>query len=219
MGTQLEIAYDGNSTLGLYTAGAEEAPRGILVLHEWWGVKPHNRAWADRLAAELGCRAAVVDLYDGRVTDDVEQATAWMKAIDQAVADRKLRAALAWMARPGRRVGVYGCSFGGREAMAAALLEPDRVDAVVVAYSRMVTEPTELKRLRAPVLAIYAEQERAWPQKQRDFESAMAAAGKITESVCYDAAHGFSNPESARYDQAADEASWREILAFFERRL
>ena len=219
MGERIEIGFGDTGQVSLYVAGDEQAPRGVLILHEWWGVKPHNETWAERLAKALDCQAAVVDLYDGRVTDDVEQASAWMRDIDQAVAESKLRAALDWLSRPERRIGVYGCSFGGREAMAAALLAPVRVDATVVAYCRMETDVESLRRLEGPVLAIYAEQERGWPGKQRDFEAAMTAAGKQTESLSYDAAHGFSNPESPRYDEAADEDSWNQIVAFLSRTL
>lgn len=76
-----------------------------------------------------------------------------------------------------------------------------------------------LKRLSGPVLAIYAQQERNWPQKQEDFETAMKAAGKKTESVGFDAAHGFTNPTSPRYDEEADKASWANIVDFLQRYL
>lgn len=83
----------------VYLAGPEDTRRGILILHEWWGVKDHNRDWAERFAA-LDYRAMVVDLYDGRTTDDAEQASQWMREIDQSVADRKLRAALDYLKAP-----------------------------------------------------------------------------------------------------------------------
>ncbi|MCG7908123.1 MAG: dienelactone hydrolase family protein, partial [Candidatus Thiodiazotropha taylori] len=70
-----------------------------------------------------------------------------------------------------------------------------------------------------PVLAIYAEQERNWPDKQHDFEQAMREAGKHTESVSYDAAHGFTNPTSPRYDEAADKAAWQVVIDFLQQEI
>jgi dienelactone hydrolase len=43
---------------------------------------------------------------------------------------------------------------------------------------------------------------------------AMAFAGKDTQGVGYDAAHGFTNPSSPRYDGAADQAAWQTIVRF-----
>ena len=200
----------------VYAAGAKDSRRGILILHEWWGVKAHNRQWADRFA-ELGYRALLVDLYDGRVTDDAQQAGQWMRDLDQTLADCKLQSALDFLEAPGRRIATYGCSFGGKQAMQASLMRP--VSATVLAYCRMETDADRLRTLQGPVLAIYARQERNWPEKQQQFEAAMTAAGKITESVTYDAAHGFTNPESPRYDAVADRAAWRVTLAFLDRQL
>ncbi len=100
--------------------------------------------------------------------------------------------------------------------MQATLLAPNQVAATIVAYCRMETDVEKLKTLRGPVLAIYAQQERNWPQKQEDFEVAMAFAGKTTEGVGYAAAHGFTNPASPRYDAEADRAAWETIVRFLE---
>ncbi len=215
MGETIQLKTAGGQPFDVYAAGPDDAKGAVMILHEWWGVMPHNRDWADRLA-ELGYRAIVVDLYDGRLTEDAEQAGLWMREIDQAAADAKLNAALAYLEAPGRRIATYGCSFGGKEAMQATLLAPEKISATIVAYCRMETDVEKLKTLRGPVLAIYAQQERNWPQKQEDFEVAMAFAGKDTEGVGYDAAHGFTNPSSPRYDAEADKAAWETIVRFLE---
>lgn len=215
MGENIQLTTATGHPFDVYTAGQEDAGSAVMILHEWWGVMPHNRDWAERLA-ELGFRAIVVDLYDGRVTDDPEQASNWMREIDQAAADEKLKAALAFLEAPGRRIATYGCSFGGKESMQATLLAPEKVAATILAYCRMESDVEKLKTLHGPVLAIYAQQERNWPRKQEDFEVAMAFAGKDTEGVGYDAAHGFTNPSSPRYDAEADKAAWETIVRFLE---
>ena len=215
MGETIQLKTAEGQSFDAYQAGPEDAKGAVMILHEWWGVMPHNRDWADRLG-DLGHRALVVDLYNGRVTEDTEQAGKWMREIDQSATDEKLRAALAYLEKPGRRIATYGCSFGGKESMQATLLEPSKVAATIVAYCRMETDVEKLKTLHGPVLAIYAQQERNWPQKQQDFEVAMAFAGKDTEGVGYDAAHGFTNPSSPRYDAAADKAAWKTIVRFLE---
>jgi carboxymethylenebutenolidase len=215
MGKTIQLHTAEGRPFDAYLAGPEDTRGAVMILHEWWGVKPHNREWADRLA-DLGYLALVVDLYDGRVTDDPEQASGWMREIDQALADEKLKAALSYLSTAGRRIATYGCSFGGKESMQATLLAPHQVAATIVAYCRMETDVEKLKTLQGPVLAIYAQQERNWPQKQEDFEVAMAFAGKETQGLGYDAAHGFTNPDSPRYDAEADRAAWESIVRFLE---
>jgi carboxymethylenebutenolidase len=87
--------------------------------------------------------------------------------------------------------------------MQASLLAPDKINATIQAYCRMETNVERLKGLNGPVLAIYAQQERNWPRKQADFE----------------AAHGFTNPTSPRYDKEADKASWACIVNFLKRNI
>ncbi|MEW8626637.1 MAG: dienelactone hydrolase family protein [Candidatus Thiodiazotropha sp.] len=218
MGDEIVLTTEQGERFKGYLTGSSESKGGILILHEWWGVKPHNRQWADQLA-DAGYQALVVDLYDGRVTDDAEQAAQWMREIDQQAADRKLIAAIDYLSQAGRKMAVYGCSFGGKEAMRASLLKPQQVDATAIAYCRMETDATKLAALQGPVLAIYAEQERNWPEKQQLFEQAMGEAGRHTLSVSYDAAHGFTNPTSPRYDEAADKAAWQVVIDFMRREI
>ncbi|MEW8507378.1 MAG: dienelactone hydrolase family protein [Candidatus Thiodiazotropha sp.] len=218
MGREIVLKTSQGESFKAYLAGDEKAASAVVILHEWWGLMPHNRQWADRLA-EIGHLSLAVDLYDGRTSDDPELAAEMMRTIDQQSADRKLIAAIDYLHKPGRRIATYGCSFGGKESMQASLLQADKISATILAYCRMETDVKRLKGLTGPVLAIYAQQERNWPQKQEEFEAAMSAAGKITESVGFDAAHGFTNPTSPRYDKAADEASWHHIVAFLAQHL
>ncbi|MES9814942.1 MAG: dienelactone hydrolase family protein, partial [Candidatus Thiodiazotropha sp.] len=218
MGREIILKTSQDEPFNAYIAGDEAADSAVLILHEWWGVMPHNRLWADRLA-DIGHLALVVDLYDGRTTDDPALAAEMMRNIDQKDADRKLMAAVGFLHASGRRVATFGCSFGGKESMRASLLQADKVSATIVAYCRMETDVGRLKKLSGSVLAIYAQQERNWPEKQEAFETAMRAAGKETESIGFDAAHGFTNPTSPRYDETADKASWARIVDFLQRHL
>ncbi len=219
MGQAIEIETEDGIPFDIYVAGSDDAPRGVMILHEWWGVMPHNIDWANTLAEQINCQAIVVDLYDTRVTDDPETASTWMRETDQALADKKLLAALNWLEQPGRRIASYGCSFGGKESMQVTLLAPDRISATAVAYCRMENDVEKLKTLQGPILAIYAEQERTMPEKRDNFESAMEEAGKRTEGVGFDAAHGFTNPTSPRYDVDADRQAWNALVAFLEKSL
>ncbi len=201
-----------------YVAGAENAKRGLLIVHDWWGVQDYNRVWADRFA-QLGYRVVVIDLYDGKTTRDPKQAGELMKAVDQERANAKLRAALEFLKVPGRKIATLGWSFGGRQALHACLLDPDTVAATVLYYSRMVTDVSALRRLKGTVLAVFAEGEKSWPEKMVDFENAMAQARKPLEVKTYDAEHGFINPDSPHYDMEMADAAWEATNEFLRRTL
>ena len=217
-GETLELHTSDGTSFEAYVAGPDGARRGILILHEWWGLLEHNRDWADAFA-EQGYKVVVVDLFDGRVTDEVAEAQQWVKELDQNDADARFAAALDLLDRPHRAIAAYGVSFGGRQALCASFLAPDKISATVVGYCRMETDAEKLSELSGPVFAIYAEQERNWPAKQEAFEAAMAANGKRTESIGFDAAHGFSNPTSPRYDAQAAGEAWEATLDFLDREL
>jgi carboxymethylenebutenolidase len=197
-----------------YITGPEDSDRAAILLHDFFGVKDYNTQWADRLA-ELGFRSAVVDLYGGRTTSDREQAGQWMKQLDQDEADQELHKAARYLAEPGRKLLAMGWSFGGRQAMRLALLEPDFVIATIVYYGRTVNDVAELKRLGGPVQVVYATEERAWPRNKEDFETVMNEAGQRVDARVFEAGHGFANPESHHYRADIVEQAWeanREFL-------
>lgn len=201
-----------------YSYGAANAEHCVLLIHDWWGIQPYNKVWAERLARE-GFRVLLVDLYDGHQPEDAAAAGEWMRNLDQTVAGRKLQTALDELKRQHKHIGVIGWSFGGLQAQYATFLDPQAVNATVFFYSRVIIDDDQLSRLNGPVLGIFSETERTWPEKQQNWEAAMAAAGKPFESHSYDADHGFVNDGGPRYDAEATEASWQLSLDFLRRSL
>jgi carboxymethylenebutenolidase len=208
---------DGNE-FEAYLSGPDDAKRAVLIVHDWWGVLDYNKQWADRFAAE-GYKAMVIDLYDGERARSPEEAGEMMRALDQDQADSKLIAATEFLKQGGRKVASLGWSLGGRQAMQAALLDPEAVRAAVLFYCRMLTDVSQLEQLGGPVFAIYAKSEQTWPAKMEKFNAAMDSAGKSVETLCYDAAHGFANPTSERYNAELAEDAWHQVRAFLERAL
>ena len=66
---------DGNAVTGFLTrpADAAEGLPAIIVIQEWWGLNDNIRSMARQLAGE-GYIALAVDLYEGRVATEPEQA-------------------------------------------------------------------------------------------------------------------------------------------------
>jgi carboxymethylenebutenolidase len=202
----------------VYITGPENAKRGILIIHDWWGLLPYNRDCADHFA-KLGYRALVIDLYDGYHPPDTKTAGEYMRAIDQDVANRKMTTALQELGAPKRKLAVLGWSFGGLQAQHVSLLHPDWIQAIVLYYCRIVYDKNNATALKAPVFAVFAETERTWPDKQAELEHVMAELDKPLECHSYDSDHGFVNPDSLRYDAESTEDARRVTLAFLKRHM
>jgi len=208
-----------------FLARPQGTPRaGLIVIHEWWGLNDNIREMSKRLAAE-GYLALAVDLYEGAVADDPDAARTLMQALmrDEARAERHISAAFRWLENEGgvERVGAIGWCLGGAMSLRAGMALPEQLDAVVIYYGRLVTEPARLAPLRMPILGIFGGQDRGIPiESVREFETALQALGKDVEIIVYDDAdHAFANPSGTRYQPEAAADAWRRTLEFLDEHL
>ena len=190
---------------------------GLVVIHEWWGLNDHVKHWTDRLAS-AGYAALAVDLYRGTVATDPDTAMATMKQVDEGQAAATISAALDLLARDPRiaapRTGVIGWCFGGGWALETALTHPE-LDAAVIYYGRLVTDPAALRAIRARVLGIFGDRDQGIPVAEvQAFEAALGQAGVQATIRRYDADHAFANPSGPRYDEAAAADAWAQVTAF-----
>src|SRR5262249_37610245 len=77
-GTMVDLA-GGKAYLSL-PAGAKPPLPGVVVIQEWWGLNDNIKHWADRLAAE-GYAALAVDLYDGKLATNSDEASKYMQSV------------------------------------------------------------------------------------------------------------------------------------------
>lgn len=208
-----------------YLARPAGAPRaGLIVIHEWWGLNDNIREMSRRLAAE-GYLALAVDLYEGEVAADAEQARGLMSATmgDPGRIDAVLQAAYRWLREEGsvERVGSIGWCLGGALALRTALMLPEDLDAAVIYYGRVETEPARLAPLRMPILGIFGGRDRGIPlESVREFEAILQTLGKTVEIVVYDHAdHAFANPSGTRYEPESAADAWRRTLEFLDEHL
>ena len=219
-GEELELA---GARVYLSLPENAEAPLpAVVVIHEWWGLNEHIKHWTDRLA-EDGYAALAVDLYGGQVATDRETALALMKGVDEARAKEILDAAHQFLAKDDRvkadKRGVVGWCFGGGWSLQQALNHPD-LDAAVVYYGRLETDPKVLGTISAPVMGVFGNQDAGIPPAAVDaFADAMKDAGKSLTVYRYDAQHAFANPSSGRYNPEAAASAWGHAREFFAEHL
>jgi carboxymethylenebutenolidase len=198
-------------------AGGEGPFPGIVVIQEWWGLNDNIKLWSDRLAAD-GYAALAVDLYDGAVPTTPDEAMAAMQSVKDDRALEILKAGFDFLGSDARvkaaKVGCIGWCFGGGWSLRLALAEPE-LDACVMYYGRLVDDPAELAKMKAPLCAVFGNQDTGIPPDAVNaFDKALQAAGADYQIHRYDANHAFANPSSARYDQDAAAKAWSVVVPF-----
>ena len=194
----------------------------VVLIHEWWGLNDHIKYWADRLASD-GYATLAVDLYEGKVADNRDDALAYMKGVDAEAALETLKAAHAFMAKDARvkakKRACMGWCFGGGWSLKLALAAPD-LDAAVIYYGRLNTDPEKLKAIKAKLLGVFGNQDRGIPPDVvNEFEQGLEKAGVDNKILRYDAPHAFANPSNARYVQEAAEDAWKHARTFLSSNL
>lgn len=202
-------------------ADAKAPMPAVIVIHEWWGLNENVMHWADRLANE-GYAALAVDLYHGKVTKQPDEAMALMKSVDRAEALATLGEAYQFVAEDERiqatkRASIGWC-FGGGWSLNMSLAMP--MDATVIYYGHLVTDPAELESLKGPVLGIFGQLDEGIPPPVVDeFDQALDRASVNHQILRFEANHAFANPSSGRYDQEAAAKAWEAVRPFLAQHL
>lgn len=195
---------------------------GVILIHEWWGLNDNIRMMADKLAAQ-GYTALAVDLYYGKEAESPDQAGKYAGSVNEKEAIDNLTQAYDYLTskQDVGKVGVIGWCFGGGWSLQTALALPDKIDATVIYYGRLVTEADQLKKLQMPVLGLFgAEDSGIPPETVKQFESALNEAGVSNSIHIYeDAGHAFANPSGTRYVEKAAEDAWQKTTNFLKQNL
>ncbi len=223
-GEEVQYATVGGQEISGYLAkseGAMNAP-GIIVIHEWWGLNDNIRMMVDKLAGE-GYTALAVDLYGGKVAESPDSAGTYARSVNNEEALDNLTQAYGFLnEKQGTdNIGVIGWCFGGAWSLNTALAHPQKIDATVIYYGRLVTDTEKLKTLEMPVLGIFGEEDGGIPpQRVKEFESALNEVGVENSIHIYEGAgHAFANPSGTRYVEEAAEDAWQKTVRFLEQNL
>jgi putative oxidoreductase len=211
-----------SASFTVFVDGPKEASKGIVLVHDWFGVSPSFLGATERLA-KLGYRVVAVDLYDGRQATTHDEAGMLLGSLDADLAAQKIDAAIQFLNATPRQLAVMGFSMGAKHALASALRSKS-VRATVLWYGETVNDPHALKSLQGPVLLIVGSADGpAAAENAAAFSKAADAAGPGAETYVYPgAAHAFAQPlfnQGKTYDPAATEAAWRLSEDFLRRRL
>jgi carboxymethylenebutenolidase len=200
---------DGKTAKAYALTPEKESKDYLFVIHEWWGLNDHIKEEAERFYNELdSVNVLAIDLYDGKVATDRDQAGEYMKSVTDERAEAIIKGALAY-AGEDAEISTVGWCFGGGWSLKSSILAGEQAEACAMYYGMPVQEAAEIAPLKAPVIFILARQDE-WitPQVAIDFKTLMTENNKTLQLYSYDADHAFANPSSPRYvEQAATGAN------------
>jgi carboxymethylenebutenolidase len=223
-GQMIEFQSNGAKARGYLSTPESGRGPGVIVIQEWWGLVAHIKDVADRFASE-GFVALAPDLYHGDVAKSPDEAGKLMMALNIEQTERDLRGAVEYLsaheATEGETVGTVGFCMGGVLSLYAAS-KNERVGACVVFYGIHPKVKPDFERLRAPVLGLYAENDKTVPpDAMRALEDKLKEHGKSVEMHIYPGTdHAFFNdtrPEVFNAEAAAD--AWRRTIEFLRKHL
>jgi len=224
------LAVADGSSMPAFVARPEEKGSfpGMLVFQEAFGVNPHIRDVAQRIASE-GYVAIAPELFhrstapgfEGRY-DDFQSVVPHMKALTEQGLSDDVRASYEWLRDSSHvtpeRIGSIGFCMGGRVSFLANATVALR--AAISFYGGGIA-PSLLPRaanLQAPMLFFWGGLDKHIPQDQiRSVIDAVKAAGKPYINVeISDADHGFFCDARPSYNPVAAKEAWSLATSFLE---
>jgi carboxymethylenebutenolidase len=219
-GSMTEIPVNGDAVPAYISLPPSGSGPAVVVIQEWWGLVPHIRDVADRLAAQ-GFVAVAPDLYRGKETTEPDEAGKLVMELrlDQAAKDMAatVDALLAMPETTGQGVGVVGFCVGGGLALFLASRKAE-VTAVVCYYGFPRSGMDwDLSAVKGAVLGHFAEQDDfAPPELVERMERGLRDAGvDVTFHHYPGTTHAFFNDHRPEvHDPEAAATSWQRTLEF-----
>ncbi len=196
-----------------------QSPYYLFIYHEFWGINAHVLEEAQKFSEVMpGVNVLVVDLYDGKVTKDREEAMKLMQSREESRLKAIIEGASEYAGKRAKIISLGWC-FGGTWSLQTALMLGRKMSGCVVYYGMPEKDPKVLKGLKTDVLGIFATED-SWitPEVVAEFEEGMQAAGKDLRLEMFDADHAFGNPSGAAYDEAAATEARKVTMMYLQRK-
>ncbi|MBA2493384.1 MAG: dienelactone hydrolase family protein [Acidobacteria bacterium] len=198
-----------------------EETKGVVLIHEYWGLDDHIKDITGRYADE-GFICIAPDLFRGTVTKDKKEATQLMNnlEIEDGLDTIKNAIAAAREKYEIERFGITAFCMGGTFAFQAICHLEEGLSAAAIFYGDIPNEDA-LKNLKGPVLFISGTKDE-WinPGKVGTLEKIAEENTLPIKSIKYEADHAFFNDTRPEvYDEAAARDAWANVIAFFNENL
>ena len=195
----------------------------VIVIHENRGLQPHIMDVTRRMARE-GFLSLAPDALSpvGGTPEDINAVGALFKQLNGEQTTKNFVAAVKYLNSHPNSNGNVGCTgfcWGGAMTNQVAVNAPD-LKAAVPYYGRQPAAE-DVAKIKAPVLAHYAENDQGINQGIPAFEEALKKAGIEYQIFTYPGTqHAFNNDTNKeRYNEAAAKQAWKRTIDFFREKL
>jgi len=195
----------------------------VIVIHENRGLVPHIQDVTRRMAQE-GFLSLAPDALSpvGGTPEDVSNAGELFAKLNPEETIKNFVAAVKYLKTHPNSNGKVGCTgfcWGGAMTNNVAVHSPD-LDAAVPYYGR-VPAPEDVPKIKAPIMAHFAEDDERINAGIAGFEEALKKYNKEHQIFIYPGTqHAFNNDSNpARYNEAAAKLAWGRTIAFFKEKL
>ncbi|MER5433299.1 dienelactone hydrolase family protein [Streptomyces sp. NPDC002588] len=244
-GTTVDIPTEDGVADAYLAHSADGSPRpGVLLYQDAFGLRPHLKAMADRLAG-AGYTVLVPNVFyrHGRapvveMPEFIDPAARpelfgslmpLLQSLTNDLTERDAGAYLRWLEESplvaDGPVALTGYCMGARLSLLTAGTHPERVAAAAGFHgARLATDTPDSPhlvagRVTAELYFGHADNDASLPPEQIELlEDTLTAAGvRHTCEVYEGAPHGFTQADTAAYDEAAAERHWAALLDLLKR--
>ena len=210
----------------LVAPDSKDKKPGLIIVHEWHGLKERSKQMADALANE-GYVVLAADMYSGKVGNTNAENRALMSETlanpDKIVRNLDAAAKLLRSRHDvyADKIGTMGWCYGGGVVLTYAI-GGENHEATAIFYGSLIDDPEKLMRIGHDVLGIFGENDGGIPPSDvRKFEKALKKAGIPNEIHIYDdVGHGFFLWIDKRPDgKVAAKDAWKQLKNFLSRTL
>lgn len=218
--TPITFAGPRGTLMGAWAPAVGTRTGAVLVIHENRGLTDHIRSIAGRLAAS-GYSALALDLLSeeggtAALPGEAEVGAALSAAPPERF-DADMKAAVTELQRRAPRTGVaaIGFCFGGGMVWRLLAAGEQRLQAAAPFYGPF-PEGGSMRHARAAVLAVYGGQDTR-VNATRDAARTALAGARLDHRVqtFTEAGHAFFNDTGERFNAAAAEEAWHQVLYWF----
>jgi carboxymethylenebutenolidase len=195
----------------------------VIVIHENRGLVPHIQDVNRRMARE-GFLSLAPDALSpvGGTPEDITNVGELFAKLNQEETTKNFVAAVKYLKTHPNSNGKVGCTgfcWGGAMTNQVAVNAPD-LNAAVPYYGRQPKEE-DVAKIKAPIMAHYAENDQGINAGIPAFEAALKKAGVEYQIFSYPGTqHAFNNDtNAARYNAEAAKLAWKRTIDFFKDKL
>ncbi|MFH0842299.1 MAG: dienelactone hydrolase family protein [Bacteroidota bacterium] len=195
----------------------------VIVIHENRGLVPHIQDVTRRMAKE-GFLALAPDALSpvGGTPEDISNVGELFKKLVSEETTKNFVAAVKFLETHPDSNGKVGCTgfcWGGAMTNQVAVNSPE-LDAAAPYYGRQPSTE-DVAKIKAPVMAHYAENDEGINAGIEAFEKALKENGKEYQIFKYPGTgHGFNNDTNTqRYNAEAAKLAWERTVGFFKEKL